>query len=159
TSVIGGHALHPRRAVDLAAQIADAVADMHEADLVHGNLTAANVIVTPKGMARVLECGLAPWTKAGEHLNANPADESDDIRAIGGLLVEMLTGKTYDAKQSDPLLKATHLSVPLELDPLLRRALAPSARVQYKSAATLGAELRALWAILDERKKATDLKS
>jgi serine/threonine protein kinase len=49
--LIGGRPLNPRRALDLAAPIADALADAHAADMAHGNLTAVAIIVTPKGAA------------------------------------------------------------------------------------------------------------
>lgn len=121
-SIIGGRPLHPRRAIDLGVQIADALADAHVVDVVHGDLKPDNVIVTPKGNAKVLDFGLATWTAGralrekaveggavalagGEPLLGTIAymspeqalgervDARTDIFSLGILLFEMLTGK------------------------------------------------------------------
>jgi serine/threonine protein kinase len=63
-SLIGGTPLNPRRAIDLAGQIADALADAHAADLVHGSITSDTVFVTPKGNAKIANFGLAWWATA-----------------------------------------------------------------------------------------------
>ena len=55
----------PRRALDLAIQIADAVADAHADGIIHGDLRPETIIVTAKGSAKVLDFGMAPWTRGG----------------------------------------------------------------------------------------------
>jgi serine/threonine protein kinase len=64
-NTIAGRPLNPRRAIDLAVQIADALADAHAAGLVHRDLTSDNIFVTPKGNAKLLDFGLAAWTTSG----------------------------------------------------------------------------------------------
>src|SRR5262245_29060203 len=64
-TVIGGRPLNPRRAVQFAMQIADALADAHSAGIVHRDIKPDNIIVTPKGNAKILDFGLATWTAGG----------------------------------------------------------------------------------------------
>src|SRR5256885_6971555 len=54
SAVIGGRPLNRRRAVDLAVQIADALAEAHGAGIVHRDIKPGNIIVTPKGAAKIL---------------------------------------------------------------------------------------------------------
>ena len=46
-------------ALDLAGQIAAGMVDAHEGGVVHGDLKPANVIVTEKGIAKIVDFGLA----------------------------------------------------------------------------------------------------
>ncbi|HEX9366138.1 MAG TPA: serine/threonine-protein kinase [Vicinamibacterales bacterium] len=115
----GGAAMNPRRALDLAVQIADAVADAHSAGIIHGDLRPDTIIVTAKGNAKVLDFGLAPWTKGGmlrasaarnpdalppesvsvigylspEQAIGSAVDPRTDVFSIGTLTYEMVTGK------------------------------------------------------------------
>ena len=115
----GGAAMNPRRALDLAVQIADGVADAHSRGIIHGDLRPETIIVTAKGNAKVLDFGLAPWTRGGivrgaaaanpEALSADSAavlgylspeqaigsavDTRTDVFSIGALTYEMVTGK------------------------------------------------------------------
>lgn len=116
---MGGAAMNPRRALDLAVQIADAVADAHSAGIIHGDLRPDTIIVTAKGNAKVLDFGLARWTNGGmlrasaardpdalppesasvlaylspEQAIAGGVDPRTDVFTIGTLTYEMVTGK------------------------------------------------------------------
>lgn len=154
TTVIGGRPLHPRRAVDLAAQMADAVADAHAAGVVHGDITPANVIVTPRGTAKMLDCGLAAWTHGGRRRAAT--SEHDDVAALGALVFEMLTGHAPSAAPQPP--STVNATVPIELDEIVARALGCTAASDY-APATLAAELRGVSAVLEERSRAVERES
>jgi serine/threonine protein kinase len=152
--VIAGHALNARRAVDLTAQIADALADAHAVEMPHGDLTSDSVIVTPKGNAKILDFGFARWTRPdGQAGSAN--DEAGDIRALGKLFFEMLTGRPPSASEAVPP-TALNKSLPAELDVISSRALGILGEPSYQAAVTLAAELRAVAAILDVRAVAAD---
>jgi eukaryotic-like serine/threonine-protein kinase len=146
--VIAGRALNVRRAVDLATQLADALADAHALDMTHGGLTSDTIMVTPKGNAKILDFGLAKWTSRPP--TGNP-DRRTDIQALGAVLVEMLTGRP-------PVAGATSIgpSVPPELSDAVTKALDSSGETGYEAAATFAAELRAVTAILDVRAAAAE---
>jgi serine/threonine-protein kinase len=111
--------MNPRRALDLAVQIGDGVADAHSAGIIHGDLRPDTIIVTGKGNAKILDFGLAQWTNGGMLRAAaarNPdamspesaavlgylspeqaigvaVDPRTDVFSLGTLAYEMLTGK------------------------------------------------------------------
>jgi serine/threonine-protein kinase len=155
TSVIAGRPLNPRRAVDLAGQIADGLADAHAADLVHGDLNADRIFITPKGNAKIAGFGLASWSGAAAPTvpssdSALAAGRQADLASLGALLFEMLTGRRPSSGGAVP--SAANRSLPREVDAIVARALGMSGG--YESAVTLAAELRALGAVLEGRQEA-----
>ena len=155
-NVIGGRPLNPRRALDLASQIAEALADAHAADLVHGAITAETIVITPKGHAKITGFGLAGWLGTGEAGEAGRAGGDAgyraDLSSLGGILFEMLTGRAPAPGAGVP--SAVNRSLPREIDPIVGKALGKSGG--YESAVTLAAELRSVIAILDVRKEESD---
>lgn len=149
--VIAGHALNPRRAIDLAAQIADALADAHAAEMTHGDLTPDNIVVTPRGNAKILDFGFARWTRA----DGAAGDEAGDINALGTLFFEMLTGRPPSLSDDRPP-TAINKSLPAEVDEISSKALGKAGEKSYQAAVTMAAELRSLGAILDVRAAAAD---
>jgi serine/threonine-protein kinase len=152
-AVIANRSLNPRRAMDFATQLADAVADAHAEGIVHRSLRSTAVTVTPKDKVKVLDFGLSAWIKRGGAQPAGPAEEADfraDISALGGILYEMLTGKQpLGTAPAAPSRVNPH--APRELDPIVLKALSKAADAGYESAATMAAELRSVAAMLDVR--------
>ena len=58
-SEMGGRPINVRRALDLAVQMADAVADAHACGYVHGGLSPESVVITAKGHAKIPAFALA----------------------------------------------------------------------------------------------------
>src|SRR6185295_5334693 len=80
-TVIAGRALNPRHAIDHGIQLADALAEAHAADVVHGHIAPDNIIITPKGNAKFLDFGLGPWTESGTALSQATATLAADAGA------------------------------------------------------------------------------
>ncbi len=134
SKIIAGRPLNPRRAIQFAAQVADALADAHAAGIVHRDIKPDNIVVTPKGNAKVLDFGLAVWTAGGaareqaattldtgvgsalgtlaymspEQARGEALDERTDIFSLGVALYEMLTG-------SRPFMGATPAALVLQV--------------------------------------------
>ena len=93
------------RAVDIAVLLADALAALHEAGYMHGDIKPSNVGFTSDGSPKLLDFGLARETgdvatRGGtvrylspEVLSGRPADEADDVWSLCVMLHEIATGE------------------------------------------------------------------
>jgi eukaryotic-like serine/threonine-protein kinase len=112
-------ALPEAEAVQLVRQAAEALGAAHEQGLIHRDLKPGNIMVTPRGLVKVLDFGLAkllqpsgpldktltltgPATQAltgtlpymaPEQLEGREVDERTDIHALGAILYKLATGK------------------------------------------------------------------
>jgi serine/threonine protein kinase len=144
-AAIGGQPMNPRRAIDLAVQMADGLAEGHAHGIVHGHLTPSSVIVTTKGRAKILDFGLAAEPPAHD-----ASDERDDILALGVVLFEMLTGTPPSA---------VHRPLPPEFDAVVRKMLAKDRDARYQSAAGLAADLRGVASLLEAKRAASERRT
>jgi len=130
---IGGRPLGTRTALDLAVQLAEAVAAAHGVGVIHRDLKPDNILITSKGRAKILDFGLATWTRGGaardtavtqlqagtdvvtgtlaymspEQAAGSAVDERTDIFSLGIVIFEMLTGRNPFARPGAGLLAAT----------------------------------------------------
>jgi eukaryotic-like serine/threonine-protein kinase len=166
---MAGRQVNVRKAVELAIQIADALAEAHAAGFVHGGLSPDSIVITAKGHAKIPAFELA--ARAGfeqadgqtrlrdydspEEARGNAPDDRSDIYSAGAILYEMLTGRRpLHRGASAP--SASNAHVPQELDEVVLKAVAPNPESRYQSVATLAAELRSMAAVLDVRGGAGD---
>ena len=165
---MAGRPMNVRRAVELAIQIADALADAQGAGFAHEGLSPDSVVVTAKGKVKVPAFGMAAQTgfesgddarlhdyAAPEEAQGREPDDRSDVYSAGAILYEMLTARRPHPRGAAAPSDA-NAHVPAELDRVVLGAVAPDPAARLENAATLSAELRAVQAVLDTRELADD---
>ena len=105
--LIGKKGLRIRDVLKYAIQIADAFASAHGAGIVHRDLKPSNVIVTPQGVVKILDFGLAKFSEASQadayaetmHGEGSPLTEEGMILGTAAYMSpEQADGKPVDSR-------------------------------------------------------------
>lgn len=116
------HALELRARLKLFLNICEAVAAAHGHLVIHGDIKPANILVSPDGIPKLLDFGLAlmirpashdvttsimmltPGYASPEQVRGERLSIATDIYSLGVLLFELLTGKSpYGESANSPL--------------------------------------------------------
>lgn len=96
--------LSPQIAVWIAHEVLDALDHAHRSSIVHGDLSAARVLIGAAGDVKVKDFGVAQALHHAKH-GDTPLDARDDLLAVGIMLAELVTGWRLFVSQKDgPLL-------------------------------------------------------
>jgi serine/threonine protein kinase len=137
-----------RTVLDVSVQLASALSAAHAIGIVHRDLKPENIMVTPEGLVKVLDFGIArrdgapddSGTTVGtlgymspEQAVGQPAGPASDQFAIGAILYELLTGRqAFHGESRSETLAAILPST----SSALRRSLRSSAPVRATCCST-----------------------
>jgi serine/threonine-protein kinase len=167
------------KAVDVAVQVADALACAHSHGVVHRDVKPANILLREDGHVKVADFGIAKagaggdLTRTGvvmgtakylspEQVSGSPADPGSDIYALGIVLYEMLSGTPPfigDTELSTAVARLTAApgslrdrrpDVPRSLEAVVLRSLARDPAARFQSAEEMRASLLAVDSENDE---------
>jgi len=123
--ILSGRGVDAATALDIAAQVAEGLAEAHRQGIVHRDIKPANIIVSDKGDVKILDFGLAKFLEAEsgadavnrmestggvmgtvpymspEQLRGDPVDARTDVFSFGAMLFEMLCGVSAFGRKSN----------------------------------------------------------
>jgi len=160
-------------ALSLGIQIGRALAYAHEKGVFHRDMKPENVIVTPDGIAKVMDFGIAfvqgarrvtwgslsgqvgtPDYMAPEQIKGQRGDARTDVYALGTMIYEMIAGRLpYEGDNALAVMSqhvsapapllSTFCSVPPEIDEIVLKSLRRDASKRWNTMAEFVSALEA----------------
>jgi non-specific serine/threonine protein kinase len=155
----------------VTAAIALGLEAAHRHGVIHRDIKSANILLTPEGLVKIMDFGLAR-TFGGDEISkttrgvgtaaymspeqgrGDPVDHRTDIWSLGVVMYEMLTGElpfkgdydpavVYSLLNEDPVpVGELRPDLPLKAQRIIERAMAKDPDLRYQSAADILADLQ-----------------
>ncbi|ACY14128.1 protein kinase domain-containing protein [Haliangium ochraceum] len=90
-----------RELVSIAAQAADALEALHEMDIVHRDIKTSNLMVTPRGLVKLLDLGLAK--RLDEDEDEDEDEDDDPLRTRTGVLMGSVPFMSPEQSRGEPV--------------------------------------------------------
>jgi len=174
--------LSPGRAVAIANQIGEGLAEAHGLGIVHRDLKPQNIMIDRDGQVKIMDFGIArtlraegitspgmmvgtPKYMSPEQAEGKDVDERSDIYGLGIILYEMLTGKVpfegdsplgialKQKTEAPPDPRKINPEIPENLGRLILRCLAKEKERRYQNAQELIGELGEIAKSIPDYKK------
>jgi len=161
------------KAISIAKQVCDGLAEAHRLGVVHRDLKPQNIMLDKEGNARIMDFGIARSLKAKgitgagvmigtpeymspEQVEVKDVDQRSDIYSLGVILYEMVTGRLPFEGETSIAIAMKHKSeapqdpgklntqIPDELSRVILKCLEKDRERRYQSGGEVRSELEAI---------------